>query len=239
MPGEEGYPAYLATRLANFYERAGRVVTLSGDERYGSVSIIGAVSPPGGDLSEPVSQNTLRVVSSFWALDSSLADRRHFPAINWLRSYSLYLDFTKKWYDENVSDVFRGLRNRAMVILQEEAELSEIVQLIGPDALPEKERLTLEVARMIREDYLQQHAFHKVDTYCPTEKQHLMLKTIMLFGDLAMDALNRGASVESINSLAIRDEISRMKYIPNQSFTAEHKTIEERLKEQVTALGEA
>ncbi len=239
MPGEEGYPAYLATRVASFYERAGRVITLGSEERYGSVSIIGAVSPPGGDLSEPVSQNTLRVVSSFWALDSTLADRRHFPAINWLRSYSLYLDFTKQWYDETLSADFRELRNRAMVILQEESELSEIVQLIGPDALPERERLTLEVARMIREDYLQQHAFHKMDSYCPLEKQDLMLKTIIQFCDLAMQALDAGVGIEAINKLAIRDEISRMKYLANDTFTDEHKALAGRLKEQFNALGEA
>jgi V/A-type H+-transporting ATPase subunit A len=239
MPGEEGYPAYLATRLASFYERAGRVVTLGSEERYGSVSIIGAVSPPGGDLSEPVSQNTLRVVSSFWALDSTLADRRHFPAINWLRSYSLYLDFTKQWYDEHLSPQFRELRTRAMVILQEEAELSEIVQLIGPDALPERERLTLEVARMVREDYLQQHAFHKMDSYCPLEKQDLMLKTIIKFCDLAIQALEQGNNIESINSLAIRDEISRMKYLANDTFAEEQKALEGRLTDQFKSLGEA
>jgi V/A-type H+-transporting ATPase subunit A len=239
MPGEEGYPAYLATRVASFYERAGRVITLGREERYGSISIVGAVSPPGGDLSEPVSQNTLRVVSSFWALDSTLADRRHFPAINWLRSYSLYLDFTKQWYDETLSPEFRQLRNQAMVILQEESELSEIVQLIGPDALPERERLILEVARMVREDYLQQHAYHKVDTYCPLEKQYLMLKIILLYSNLAVQALNKGIGIESINRLSIRDEISRMKYIANDRFTKEHETLEGRLIEQFNSLGES
>ena len=239
MPGEEGYPAYLATRVASFYERAGRVITLGSEERYGSVSIIGAVSPPGGDLSEPVSQNTLRVVSSFWALDSTLADRRHFPAINWLRSYSLYLDFTKEWYAETLSPEFRQLRSKAMVILQEEAELSEIVQLIGPDALPERERLTLEIARMVREDYLQQHAYHKVDSYCPLEKQYLMLKIIMAFCDMAMQSLDRGIGIEAINKLAIRDEISRMKYIANEKFSEEHKALEGRLNEQFSGLGES
>ncbi len=239
MPGEEGYPAYLATRLASFYERAGRVQTMGTEERYGSVSIIGAVSPPGGDLSEPVSQNTLRVVSSFWALDSTLADRRHFPAINWLRSYSLYLDFTKSWYDENATAEFRKLRNQAMVILQEESELAEIVQLIGPDALPERERLTLEVARMVREDFLQQHAFHKTDTFCPLEKQFQMLKTVMDFNQLAEEALNRGVGIEAISKLAIRDEISRMKYIDNTTFTDEHKALVGRMQEQFTSLGES
>ena len=239
MPGEEGYPAYLATRVASFYERAGRVITLGSEERQGSVSIIGAVSPPGGDLSEPVSQNTLRVVSSFWALDSTLADRRHFPAINWLRSYSLYLDFTKAWYDEAVSPSFREMRARAMVILQEESELAEIVQLIGPDALPEKERLTLEVARMIREDYLQQHAFHKMDSYCPLEKQNRMLQIIIQFCDLANQSLDKGAAIEAINKLPIKDEISRMKYVSNETFAEDYNALEGRLKEQFNSLGES
>jgi len=239
MPGEEGYPAYLATRIAGFYERAGRVVTLGSEERLGSVSVIGAVSPPGGDLSEPVAQNTLRVVSSFWALDSTLADRRHFPAINWLRSYSLYLDFTKAWYDENATPEFRECRTRAMIILQEESELAEIVQLIGPDALPERERLTLEIARMVREDYLQQHAFHKEDTFCPLEKQLKMLTTIISFEELAVQALEKGAGINAISTLAIRDEISRMKYITNASFNEEHAQLESRMQEQFKALGDA
>ncbi len=239
MPGEEGYPAYLATRVASFYERAGRVITMGAEERFGSVSIIGAVSPPGGDLSEPVSQNTLRVVSSFWALDSTLADRRHFPAINWLRSYSLYLDFTKSWYDDHISSRFRQLRNRAMVVLQEESELSEIVQLIGPDALPERERLTLEIARMIREDFLQQHAFHNVDTFCPLEKQNLMLDTIMLFYDLAVNALEKGTGIEAITKVPVVDEIARMKYIENQDFATQQEKLVERLREQFNSLGES
>lgn len=238
MPGEEGYPAYLATRIASFYERAGRVVTLGGKDQYGSVSIIGAVSPPGGDLSEPVSQNTLRVVSSFWALDSSLADRRHFPAINWLRSYSLNLDFTKKWYDEELSSEFRTLRDRAMVILQEESELAEIVQLIGPDALPERERLALEVARMIREDYLQQHAFHKMDTYCPLDKQNRMLHIIMNFCDLANQSLDKGIAIEVVTGLAVKDEIANMKYLDNETFADESDKLAERMKEQFNSLGE-
>lgn len=238
MPGEEGYPAYLATRIASFYERAGRVETLGSKEQYGSVSIIGAVSPPGGDLSEPVSQNTLRVVSSFWALDSSLADRRHFPAINWLRSYSLNLDFTRKWYDAELSPEFRSLRDRAMVILQEESELAEIVQLIGPDALPERERLTLEVARMIREDYLQQHAFHKMDTYCPLDKQNRMLHIIMDFCNLSNQSLDKGIAIEAITGLAVKDEIANMKYLDNNTFAEESGKIAERMKEQFNSLGE-
>jgi V/A-type H+-transporting ATPase subunit A len=238
MPGEEGYPAYLATRIASFYERAGRVTTIGSKEQFGSVSIIGAVSPPGGDLSEPVSQNTLRVVSSFWALDSSLADRRHFPAINWLRSYSLNLDFTKKWYDTEITPEFRQLRDKAMIILQEESELAEIVQLIGPDALPERERLTLEVARMVREDFLQQHAFHKMDTYCPIDKQNRMLHIIMDFCDLANQSLDKGIAIESMSSLAIKDEIANMKYLDNNTFAEESEKIAGRMKEQFNSLGD-
>lgn len=237
IPGEQGYPAYLASRLAHFYERAGLVATLGTDERYGSVSIIGAVSPPGGDLSEPVSQNTLRVVSAFWALDASLADRRHFPAINWLRSYSLYLDFTKDWYAHHISPEFRDLRARAMVILQQEAELSEIVQLIGPDALPERERLTLDVARMIREDFLQQHAFHKADSYCPPQKQYHMLKIIMLFNDLAIEALERGMSIDVVSNLSIKDTLSRMKYIANDALESAFADIEVQLRQSFQTAG--
>ncbi len=238
MPGEEGYPAYLATRIASFYERAGRVETIGSKEQFGSVSVIGAVSPPGGDLSEPVSQNTLRVVSSFWALDSSLADRRHFPAINWLRSYSLNLDFTKKWYDDEISPEFRKLRDKAMIILQEESELAEIVQLIGPDALPERERLTLEIARMVREDYLQQHAFHKMDTFCPIDKQNRMLNIIMDFCALANQSLDKGIAIEAIGGLAIKDEISNMKYLDNNTFADDSGKIADRMKEQFNSLGE-
>ena len=239
MPGEEGYPAYLASRLAGFYERAGRVQTLGAQERYGSVSVIGAVSPPGGDLSEPVAQNTLRVVGAFWALDSRLADRRHFPAINWLRSYSLYLDATQEWYAGEVDPAFRALRNKAMVVLQEESELAEIVQLIGPDSLPQRERLTLEIARMIREDFLQQHAFHAVDTYCPLAKQHLMLATIMQFGSRAMEALDAGVELDAVMRLAVRDEIARMKYLPNESFVDEQQAIAARMADQFTSVGES
>ncbi len=237
IPGEQGYPAYLASRLAHFYERAGLVETLGSDERYGSVSIIGAVSPPGGDLSEPVSQNTLRVVSAFWALDASLADRRHFPAINWLRSYSLYLDFTKDWYAHHIAPDFRELRARAMIILQQEAELSEIVQLIGPDALPERERLTLDVARMIREDFLQQHAFHKVDSYCPPLKQYHMLKMIMLFNDLAIEALERGMSFAAVSTLAVKDALSRMKYIANDGIQAAFADLELQIRQSFQTAG--
>ena len=238
MPGEEGYPAYLATRLSAFYERAGRVVTLSKEERLGSVTLIGAVSPPGGDLSEPVSQNTLRVVGAFWALDSSLADRRHFPAINWLRSYSLYLDPTSEWYNENATEEFRILRKQALATLQTEAELQEIVQLIGPDALPERERAILEIARMIREDFLQQHAYHEVDSYCSLEKQLLMLKIIALFEKKTMEAIDLGVGVDKITTLAVKDEIARMKYEPSEHFKQKHEELEKTISEQFDSLKE-
>ena len=238
MPGEEGYPAYLATRLSAFYERAGRVVTLSKEERLGSVTLIGAVSPPGGDLSEPVSQNTLRVVGAFWALDSSLADRRHFPAINWLRSYSLYLDPTSEWYSENATEEFRELRKQALATLQTEAELQDIVQLIGPDALPERERAILEIARMIREDFLQQHAYHEVDSYCSLEKQLLMLKIIALFEKKTMEAIDLGVGVDKITTLAVKDEIARMKYEPSEHFKQKHEELEKTISEQFDSLKE-
>ena len=236
MPGEEGYPAYLATRLADFYERAGKVTTLGPEERFGSVSIVGAVSPPGGDLSEPVSQNTLRVVSAFWALDSSLADRRHFPAINWLRSYSIYLNVTKEWYDQNATERFRFLRNEMMVILQKESELQEIVQLVGADALPENERALLEVARMIREDYLQQHAYHKVDSYCSIEKQLQMMEIINKFYEETQKAISKGIGIDNVAGLTIKDEISRMKYVPQDQFKKKTDEIYKLMKEQFESL---
>ncbi len=238
MPGEEGYPAYLATRLSAFYERAGRVITLGKEKRMGSVSLVGAVSPPGGDLSEPVSQNTLRVVGAFWALDSSLADRRHFPAINWLRSYSLYLDSTKEWYNENATEEFRKLRTEALAILQTESELQEIVQLIGQDALPERERALLEIARMIREDYLQQHAYHEVDSYCSIEKQLLMLKIISLFHEKALEAIDMGVGIDKIISLPVKDEIARMKYEPGDKFKQRYQELEKTINEQFDSLRE-
>ncbi|MDY6964777.1 MAG: V-type ATP synthase subunit A [Halobacteriota archaeon] len=237
MPGEEGYPAYLATRLADFYERAGRVNAIgSEEERYGSVTIVGAVSPPGGDLSEPVSQNTLRVVSVFWSLDSTLADRRHFPAINWLRSYSLYLDSTEEWFDEKATEEFRKLRNEAMVILQKESELQEIVQLVGPDALPESERVILNTARMLREDFLQQNAFHETDSYCPLKKQHLMLKTILNFFYRSNEAIKAGAGIEDIENMPLKDEIARMKYDPNDTFEKRYGELDKTMEESFGAL---
>ncbi|MCD6373604.1 MAG: ATP synthase subunit A [Thermococcus sp.] len=215
MPGEEGYPAYLASKIAEFYERAGRVVTLGSDERVGSVSVIGAVSPPGGDFSEPVVQNTLRVVKVFWALDADLARRRHFPAINWLRSYSLYIDAIQGWWHENVDPEWRKMRDQAMALLQKEAELQEIVRIVGPDALPDREKAVLVVTRMIREDYLQQDAFDEVDTYCPPEKQVAMMRVILNFYNRTMEAVDRGVPVDEIAKLPVREKIGRMKYEPD------------------------
>ncbi len=209
MPGEEGYPAYLASRLAEFYERAGRVKTLSGN--VGSVTVVGAVSPPGGDFSEPVTQNTLRIVKVFWALDAKLAARRHFPAINWLQSYSLYVDTLKDWFAENVSEEWNELRRWAMEVLQEEASLQEIVQLVGSDALPESQRLLLEVARIIREVYLVQYAYHPVDTYCSVEKQYDMLKAIKQINDWFFKALEAGKTIEEITGIEGLEEFARSK----------------------------
>ena len=236
MPGEEGFPAYLGTRLADFYERAGRVVTLGKEKRLGSVSIIGAVSPPGGDFSEPVSQNTLRVVSAFWALDTNLADRRHFPAINWLTSYSLYLDFVKDWYDNNVGKEFQILRGNMMALLEKESELQEIVQLVGQDALPESDRAFLEVARMIREDYLQQHAYHEIDSYCSKEKQFLMLKIIMKFYQEVNKAIEAGIMASRIAGVKVKDEIARMKYTPNPDFPQRYEELIKSIETEFESL---
>jgi len=211
MPGEEGYPAYLAARLSEFYERAGRVKTLNG--AFGSVSVIGAVSPPGGDFSEPVTQNTLRIVKVFWALDAKLSQRRHFPAINWLNSYSLYLDILHDWYDRNVSPEWNTLRAWAMEVLQKEAELQEIVQLVGSDALPEEQQITIEVARMIREIFLQQNAYDKVDTFCDMTKQYDMMKAIRKFSDLAYNAQAASVLPAQIMSTKSKSELPQIKFI--------------------------
>ncbi len=213
MPGEEGYPAYLARKLAEFYERAGRVRCLGSDERYGSVSIIGAVSPPGGDISEPVSQNTLRVTKVFLALDASLAYRRHFPAFNWLKSYSLYTETLEQWFMENISSDFMKLTKKAMALLQKEAELQEVVQLVGPDALPEKEQAVLMITKMLREDYLQQNAFSDVDARCSLQKQYRMLKTILKYEEKTLAALDLGTQLKKIQELPSRKKIGRMKEI--------------------------
>jgi len=214
MPGEEGYPAYLGSRLADFYERAGRVVCLGSPQREGSLTAVGAVSPPGGDLSEPVTQATLRVVKVFWGLDSTLAYRRHFPAINWLNSYSLYEDRLDEYYRREVGDEWLALRNRAMRLLQEEAELEEIVRLVGVDTLSDRDQLVLEAARSIREDYLHQDAFHEVDTYTSLTKQYKMLRLVMAFYDVGQRLLKEGVSLARVRDLPIREEIGRAKYLP-------------------------
>jgi len=213
LPGEEGYPAYLSTRLADFYERAGRYTSLNGAD--GSISVIGAVSPAGGDFSEPVTQGTLRVVKCFWALDSKLAQRRHFPAINWLTSYSLYLGSLEEWFSENVADDWRDVVDKIMSILQEEEKLLEIVQLVGSDALPEREQVTLQIARLAREMFLQQNAFHAVDTYSEPKKTYSFMKTILKYGDLAYNALTAGSKVSEIVSIKSKEKLSDVKFEKN------------------------
>ena len=213
MPGDEGYPAYLASRLAEFYERAGIVKVLGSENVLGSVSAIGAVSPPGGDLSEPVAQATLRIVKVFWGLSASLAYKRHFPAIDWLISYSLYADRMSEWYEKHVGQDFPALRAFVMNILQEEANLDEIVRLVGVDALSYKDRMTLETAKMIREDYLHQNAFHEVDTYTSLDKQYRMLKLIKKFHDLGVEAVDNYAELDDILALPSKERIGRAKYI--------------------------
>ena len=235
MPGEEGYPAYLASRLAEFYERAGRVITLGSKEREGSISVMGAVSPPGGDFSEPVAQNTLRIVKVFWALDADLADRRHFPAIHWLRSYSLYVDDIRGFW-ENIGKDWAKLRSKALALLQKEADLQEIVKLVGPDALPQHERAILESARMLRESFLQQGAFHEVDTFCPEKKQYEMLRIILDFSDRMMDAIKKGVHIEDITKLKSMEAIARMATVPNDRFEEEFKKIEKSIEKEMSSL---
>ncbi|PIN86728.1 V-type ATP synthase subunit A [Candidatus Woesearchaeota archaeon CG10_big_fil_rev_8_21_14_0_10_44_13] len=234
MPGEEGYPAYLSTRLAEFYERAGRVIPLGKaynekEAKEGSVTIIGAVSPPGGDFSEPVTQGTLRVTKTFWALDAKLAQRRHFPSINWLISYSLYLDVLEPWFAQNVSAEWRPLVDKMMTILQEEEKLMEIVQLVGSDALPEKQQIVLEVARMIREFMLQQNAYHEVDTFCELKKSYLMMKIIMHFSDLANNALDKGARIKDILQIRSKNKIADAK------FTKQHEKLLADVQKEMNA----
>jgi V/A-type H+-transporting ATPase subunit A len=236
MPGEEGYPAYLAARLSEFYERSGRVVCLGSDKRIGSVSIIGAISPPGGDFSEPVTQNTLKITKVFWALDAKLAQRRHFPAINWLDSYSLYEDVLSKWYANNVSSDFVDVRNKVMALLQEEANLQEIVQLIGSDALPEKERVILEVARMIREGFLQQNAFHEIDAYCSLKKQYGILKSMVKFYELALNAVEKSVVLSSIVALESKAKLTKAMFIPESNFENEIKKIDEQITVEFQSL---
>ena len=236
MPGEEGYPAYLGSRLAQFYERAGRVITLGKEGREGSLSAIGAVSPPGGDISEPVSQATLRIVKVFWSLDSQLAYQRHFPAINWLTSYSLYIDTTSKWFNTNVNEDWSSMRQRLMLLLQEEAELDEIVKLVGMDALSAPDRLKLEAARSIREDFLHQNSFHDVDTYTPLEKQFLMMKLVLSFYDASVEALNKGVPVDDLVKMAVRERIGRFKYVTADKVNDECAAVLQALADEIAAL---
>ena len=235
MPGEEGYPAYLSSRLAEFYERAGVVKVLGNEDKKGSITAIGAVSPQGGDLSEPVSQATLRIVKVFWGLSSALAYKRHFPAIDWLISYSLYADKLTEWYNENISADFIRLRAFAMTVLQEESELDEIVRLVGADALSYKDRLTMEVAKSIREDFLHQNAFHEVDTYASLEKQYKMLKLLFDFYRLSNDALKKDAEYSDIVNLPVREKIGRAKYIP-ESEISQLDEIDNEINEELKSL---
>ena len=225
MPGEEGYPAYLGSRLAQFYERAGRVIVNGEGETEGALSVIGAVSPPGGDISEPVSQATLRIVKVFWGLDSALAYKRHFPAINWLTSYSLYADSLSDWFNKNVKPDWYKLRGRLMTILQEESELEEIVKLVGMDALSPSDRLKLEAARSIREDYLHQNAFDEVDTYTSLNKQYLLMELILAFYDKSLEALGKGAAIEKIVAMSSRERIGRFKYADEKQTESEYNEI--------------
>ena len=233
MPGEEGYPAYLGSRLAQFYERAGHVISLGKDGREGALSVIGAVSPPGGDTSEPVSQATLRIVKVFWGLDSALAYKRHFPAINWLNSYSLYLDDMEKWFNANVAEDWMTGRQKMMTLLQEEAELEEIVKMVGMDALSPGDRLKMEAARSIREDFLHQNSFHETDTYTSLKKQHMMMLLVNAFYDRAVQALSEGASLQKLISMPVREQIGRFKYVQEDALDEEFKKADEELSVQI------
>ena len=238
MPGEEGYPAYLSSRLAEFYERAGSVKALGTEGREGAVSAIGAVSPPGGDISEPVSQATLRIVKVFWGLSSKLAYARHFPAIDWLQSYSLYQDRLNSWFNQHVSSDWSALVQKTMALLQEESELDEIVRLVGIDALSYRDRLTLECTRSIREDYLHQNAYHEVDTYSSPKKQYLLLKTILSFYEKSLVALQEDAPFSKLVGLPVREQIGRMKYVPETEIEARCDEISRQMSEQIRALTE-
>lgn len=233
MPGEEGYPAYLGSRLAQFYERAGDVITLGKEGREGALSVIGAVSPPGGDISEPVSQATLRIVKVFWGLDSNLAYKRHFPAINWLTSYSLYVDSIGGWFKENVAEHWLRLRQQLMSLLQEEAELEEIVKMVGMDALSATDRLKMEASRSIREDYLHQNSFHEIDTYTSPRKQLMMMELVLGFYDKASEALKEGANVEDLIKMPVRESIGRFKYTHEDNLDKEFERINNQLAQEV------
>jgi len=233
MPGEEGYPAYLASRLAQFYERAGEVVCLGSDERHGTLTAIGAVSPQGGDISEPVTQATLRIVKVFWGLDSSLAYRRHFPAINWLNSYSLYKDRMSAWFSENIATDWNEITAEALKILQVENELEEIVKLVGMDALSAGDRLTLEVARSVREDFLQQNAFNIDDSYSPLQKQYKLLKAILAYNEKSKKAIEQGADIELLSNIPVRETIGRLKSVPLEEFDGALKDVLSALDNQI------
>lgn len=234
MPGEEGYPAYLGSRLAQFYERAGHVISLGKDKREGALSVIGAVSPPGGDISEPVSQATLRIVKVFWGLDSSLAYKRHFPAINWLTSYSLYLDNIEKWFNEKVAPDWMTGRQKMMSLLQDEAELEEIVKMVGMDALSAGDRLKMEAARSIREDFLHQNSFHEVDTYSSLKKQYLLMKLVVAYYEQGVDALEKGANIQDLVKLDVREKIGRFKYVLEENLDEEYKAVLEQLAKEIS-----
>ncbi|MBU5331234.1 MAG: V-type ATP synthase subunit A [Anaerocolumna aminovalerica] len=236
MPGDEGFPAYLASRIASFYERAGKVICYGNDNREGAVTVIGAVSPPGGDISEPVTQSTLRIVKVFWGLDYALSYARHFPAINWLNSYSLYQSKVDGWMNDNVDSEFAGNRKRAMNLLQDESELQEIVRLVGKDTLSEEDQLKLETTKSIREDFLQQNAFHEVDTFCSLEKQNKMLKIVLDFYDEGLRALKSGIYLKEVASMPVRDKIARMKYIPEDEMKEQLDTIQTELKAGIDKL---
>ena len=238
MPGEEGYPAYLGSRLAQFYERAGHVISLGKEEREGALSVIGAVSPPGGDISEPVSQATLRIVKVFWGLDSALAYKRHFPAINWLNSYSLYLDNMEKWFNEKVQPDWMAKRQEMMTLLQEEAELDEIVKMVGMDALSASDRLKMEAARSIREDFLHQNSFHEVDTYTSLDKQYMMMDLVLAYYDQSVEALEKGAKLQNLINLPVREQIGRFKYVTEDQIQEEYKKVTDELHVEIAnALG--
>ncbi len=235
MPGEEGYPAYLGSRLAQFYERAGHVISLGKEGREGALSVIGAVSPPGGDISEPVSQATLRIVKVFWGLDSALAYKRHFPAINWLNSYSLYLDDMRGWFNGKVAEDWMENRQKMMTLLQEEAELEEIVKMVGMDALSPSDRLKMEAARSIREDFLHQNSFHEVDTYTSLNKQYMMMKLVIAYYEKSVDALANGAALNDLISLPVREQIGRFKYTHEDHLDQEYEKVNGELDAEISA----
>ncbi|NLJ38397.1 MAG: V-type ATP synthase subunit A, partial [Candidatus Atribacteria bacterium] len=234
MPGDEGFPAYLGSRIASFYERAGKVRCIGSDDRYGSLSVIGAVSPPGGDLSEPVTQNTLRVVQVFWGLEDKLAYKRHFPSINWLQSYSIYVQNLEAYWKQNVAADFAQLRSEALRLLQQEAELEEIVRLVGVESLSFKERFVLEITRSIREDFLQQNAFVEIDTFTTLRKQYLMMKVILTYYQEGMKALDQGYSLKEILTIPARERIARMKYVPEEELSKLENLVGE-IQDQVKA----